>query len=116
MTDKKTAPLDPQIADRLLDLLSTDDAFRDLFQANPTEALGRLGYLPAAGAAMMPLDQSEQEQAQASLTSCLQVQALASKEVIAEARETIRAMLIAGLAYHSPQLDASTSDDRFTRK
>lgn len=113
MADKKTAPLDPHIADRLLDLLSTDDEFRELFQKNPMQALGRAGYVPAAAMANQ-FDQSEA--AGPSLSSCLQVEALASKEVIAEAREQIRAMLVAGLAYHTPQLDASNSDDRFTRK
>src|SRR5687768_8146803 len=39
-----TAPLSPEVADRLLDLLSTDDAFRDLFQAEPLSALRSIGY------------------------------------------------------------------------
>ena len=39
-----TAPLSPEVSDRLLDLLSTDDAFRDLFQAEPLTALRSIGY------------------------------------------------------------------------
>ena len=37
-----SAPLDPQVADRLLDLLSSDDNFRTLFMSNPREALTEL--------------------------------------------------------------------------
>ena len=40
----KTAPLDAAIADRLLDLLSTDDLFRERFQRDHLAALRSIGY------------------------------------------------------------------------
>lgn len=39
---KRSAPLDPQVADRLLDLLSTDDTFRQLFQTSPRQRFAAL--------------------------------------------------------------------------
>ena len=42
---KRSAPLDPQVADRLLDLLSSDDAFRSLFMSSPREALAQIGFV-----------------------------------------------------------------------
>lgn len=42
-TKRRSAPLDPQVAGRLLDLLSSDDKFRALFMRNPREALLQVG-------------------------------------------------------------------------
>ena len=41
---QRSAPLEPQIADRLLELLSTDDVFRGLFEEDPNAALAMLGH------------------------------------------------------------------------
>lgn len=98
--EEKTAPLDPKIADRLLDRLSTEDGFRELFKSNPRAALEEVGY------------QAPQE----AFHSCCNVRELASKETITKARDEIKAMLITGLAYHTPQLDAGLTDERRTRK
>lgn len=76
------APLHPNVARRLLDLLSTDDDFRDLFQRDAHAALLQAGYVPPHGT----------EPAQASALSgadCLQLSGtdqLASKEQIARDR------------------------------
>jgi hypothetical protein len=43
-TKRRSAPLDPQVADRLLDLLSTDDTFRRLFTHDPRQALLQVGF------------------------------------------------------------------------
>ncbi|MGO4221684.1 NHLP-related RiPP peptide [Lysobacter sp. TAF61] len=45
----RTAPFDPVVADRLLALLSTDDAFRLQFQHSPQDALASIGFAPPAG-------------------------------------------------------------------
>lgn len=44
--DMRVAPagLDPKVANRLLDLLSTDDAFRELFVKDTKAALETAGY------------------------------------------------------------------------
>lgn len=76
------APLHPHVARKLLDLLSTDDDFRDLFQRDAHAALVQAGYEAPEG-----LDPT-----QASALSggdCMQLQpseALASKAKIAEHR------------------------------
>lgn len=37
----------PEVADKLLDKLSTDQAFRDLFEKNPRAALKQVGHVTA---------------------------------------------------------------------
>ena len=93
---KRSAPLEPQVADRLLDLLSTDDAFRSLFMSNPREALAQIGFV----------DETEL----ASPHFCFGgISKLAPKSVIAAARSEIRSMLTSGLGQISPLLDAGTT-------
>lgn len=52
--DAAHAPLPSHISDRLLDLLASDDDFRNAFQLNPAAALGGLGYAPAQALAESP--------------------------------------------------------------
>lgn len=51
MATKKTAgghvPLDPKTADKLLDLLGSDNEFRRLFKKDAAAALAEVGYAPA---------------------------------------------------------------------
>ncbi|KAA8919623.1 NHLP-related RiPP peptide [Xanthomonas sacchari] len=75
-------PLPADIADRLLELLSTDDAFRTTFQENPAAALASLGYAPAAQA----LANDASPPKQGAPFYCMTSQQLASKEEIAQAR------------------------------
>lgn len=111
MADKmKTAPLDAQLADRLLDLLSTDDAYRARFQADPRAALHEIGYESPVPAQMtacgsMPVAIPE------ALIDC-KVENLAPRETIAAAREEIRAMLTGGLTQGTPKLDTGTNTSR----
>ena len=76
------APLHPHVAKKLLDLLSTDDAFRDLFKRDAHAALVQAGYVPPHG--------SDPTQASAlSGGACMQLSPsdeLASKEAIAQDR------------------------------
>lgn len=107
MNKPLTAPLDPALADRLLDLLSTDDAYRARFQDDPRAALHEIGYESPAPARMtacgaMPISMPE------ALIDC-KVENLAPKETIAAAREGIRAMLTRGLNQTTPDLNARTS-------
>ena len=99
-----TAPLDSVLADRLLDLLSTNDLFRERFQRDHIAALRTIGYesptpgqLTACGLA--PVAHAEP------FRDC-RVQDLASKEAIGAARNQIKAMLTQGLAQVAPKLDA----------
>lgn len=110
----KSAPLSPEIADRLLDLLSSDDAYRSRFQHDPRAALYEIGYesptpakMTACGA--MPLAMPE------TLIDC-RVDELAPKEAIKAARTEIRLMLTSGLGQTPPRLDAGFETGRLQRK
>lgn len=114
MNKALTASLDPAIADRLLDLLSTDDDFRDQFQRDHLSALRGIGYESPAPAKMtacgsLPVIQSEP------FADC-KVEELAPKEAILAARESIRSMLLAGLAQTTPTLDAALIRERRSLK
>jgi putative modified peptide len=80
-------PLDPKVADKLLDLLGQDNEFRRLFKKDPVAALAKVGHQPAkelAGSASA-----------ASYFSCMQVDCIAPKKEIMAAREELRAHLTA---------------------
>lgn len=109
-----TAPLSAELADRLLDLLSTDDLFRERFQQDHLAALRSIGYespplglMTACGT--LPLSQPEP------FGDC-KVTDLAPKESIAGARKEIRAMLLRGLDQTTPQLDVGNPGLRHIRK
>ena len=84
----RTAPMSAQAADRLLDLLCSDDAYRALFQRDPRTALAQVGHQIAAN------------------ESCTVDITLASKQAIFAARAEIRGMLLKGLDQTVPQLDS----------
>lgn len=82
------AGLDPDVVDVLLEKLSTDDAFRAQFHADPVQALASLGVADAAamlGQTPQPGDNFY----------CMTTTALASKDEIASARARLQAHLAA---------------------
>jgi putative modified peptide len=81
-------PFPVDAANRLLDLLSNDDAFRTLFMDNLASALAQIG-----------LNASEIQAATVSPT-CLTATKLASKQEIAESRAALLEQLI-GVAPHT---------------
>lgn len=86
-----TVNLSDRVADQLLDRLATDDAFRGLFVSDPAAALRALGPEAETFAAAAP---------------CMQVTALADKDAILQARDSLRAMLTSELAAHNvPNLE-----------
>ncbi|HEY1139964.1 MAG TPA: NHLP-related RiPP peptide [Lysobacter sp.] len=107
MNKPLTAPLDPALADRLLDLLSTDDLFRERFQRDHLAALRTIGYESPTPGQMTACGLVTNAQPEA-FRDC-KVQDLAPKEAIAAARGEIKAMLTRGLAQNTPQLDARLS-------
>jgi putative modified peptide len=102
-TETRTPPVAAAVADRLLDLLSTDDDYRARFQANPRIALQEIGYQPPASVGIATGGAMRIAVPEA-LIDC-KVENLASKEVISACRDEIRAMLLRGLAQQTPQLD-----------
>lgn len=81
-----TNKFSPEVADRLLDKLSTDDNFRDLFEKNPSAALRQVGHEPAAEHAGV---RGSDPAMCANLSG-----GLASKESIRAGREAMKAALI----------------------
>jgi len=79
-------PLDPKVADKLLELLSTDNDFRARFEKDPTTAVQSLGHTVPEGVQL----------------SCMDTTMMASKEEIAAARETIKDFLTSAAAYSNP--------------
>jgi putative modified peptide len=106
MAKTKTAPLDPKIADKLLDLLSTDNEFRRLFKKDPLSALKKVGY-KAPG---------ETSTTQRAFSACCSVQRIAPKADIIKARAEIKSMLTSGLSHTTPQLDAAITTARRSLK
>lgn len=80
-----TNKFSPEVADRLLDKLSTDDDFRDLFEKNPSAALRQVGYEPAA-------EHAGVRGSDPAMCANL-MNGLASKEAIRDGRETMKATL-----------------------
>lgn len=111
----RSAPLSVELADRLLDLLSTDDDYRTRFQRDPRAALHEIGYrspsqdmrMTACGAIPAALPEA--------LIDC-RVEELASKEAIGLARDEIRTMLTRGLAQTPPRLEADSTAVRRLRR
>jgi len=117
----KSAPLDPKVADKLLDLLSTDNEFRRLFKKDPQAALVKAGYkVPKAALAVArkrpPFTPPGPPPVIPPIHGCYQVQRIAPKADIIKARSEIKAMLMEGLAYTTPNLDAAITAARRTRK
>ncbi|MEA9579391.1 NHLP-related RiPP peptide [Xanthomonas nasturtii] len=96
-----TLKLDPAVASKLIDLLSTDDAFRALFVSDTLAALQQVGHVAA------PEDDLE-----AFVRDCASSIQLADKDVIASAREQINTMLTSGTSHIVPQLDAGYDGSR----
>ena len=104
----KAAPLDPKVAGKLLDKLSTDNEFRRLFKKNPKAALLQAGH-------KLPKGDAEAAARFEQLCGCASVQNIAPKSEIIKARQEIMANLTAGLGHQPIQLNASTAVRR-TRK
>ena len=107
------APLDPKVANRLLDLLGTDNAFRRLFKQDPEAALAKAGH-PEAKAALAArkgppfTPPGPPPSVPPPAAGCLQVQRIAPKAQIFKARAELLSMLTSSLNYIPQKLDAST--------
>jgi len=91
MAKAKAAPLDPKVADKLLDLLSSNNEFRRLFKRDPNAALTKAGHLgPAVASPGLPPG------------NCYSVQYIAPKREIAAVREQLKAYLVSTIAPTNP--------------
>lgn len=111
---KQAAPLDPKVADRLLDLLSTDNEFRRLFKKDPQAALVKAGWKPpkaeapgAAKARKGPPFTPPGPPTMVPPVTCMTVDRIAPKEQIIRSRSELKAMLTSGLSQQPVQLNVS---------
>jgi len=104
----KPTPLDPKVADKLLDLLGTDNEFRRLFKKDPGAALVKAGYKLPKG------DSAAAENLQR-LHGRLQVEKIAPKAAVQKARQEIKTSLISELAMQPIQLNVPSSAARRKR-
>ena len=72
-TEQTSEPMDPAVVDKLLDRLSSDDEYRELFAKDPRAALEEVGHKAPSADAM----------------ACARTETLASKEEIAKARKLL---------------------------
>lgn len=75
----------PEVADKLLDKLSSDDDFRALFERNPRAALRQVGHETADG--------DRDVKGADPVLCCNNLTRLASKEAIAAARKELQTQL-----------------------
>jgi putative modified peptide len=94
-----TNKFSPEVADRLLDKLSSDDNFRDLFEKNPSAALRQVGHEPAA-------EHAGVRGSDAAMCANLEG-GLASKEAIRAGRDTMKAALTSTQVHQVFYLSAS---------
>lgn len=113
---KQAAPLDPKVADRLLDLLSTDNEFRRLFKKDPQAALVKAGWKPPKAPVAAPVGTKVRKvppfpppgpPTMVPPVTCMQVRRIAPKEQIIRARAEIREMLTSALGFIPHKLDAT---------
>lgn len=95
-----TLQLEPAVAQNLVNLLATDDAFRGRFTQSPEAALLEAGHVPADPA----------ELSQFVAMCCASIE-LADKAVIAQALPQIVAMLTSGAAFNVPMLENGHTGD-----
>lgn len=91
-----TLKLDTSTAAKLVDLLATDDKFRELFSTDMVAALKAVGHAPD--------DITELE---AFVRTCCSNIKLADKETIAHSKDQISSMLTSGGNHSIPALDAN---------
>lgn len=93
MSNEKS-PLSQEDAVKLLDLLSTDDAFRDLFAKSPSQALLQISATAAA-----------------SSSACETAGPLASKEEFMSSRDALLGHLAANASFYVPHCFVSGQID-----
>jgi putative modified peptide len=96
--DSLPLPMSPELAQRLLHALATDDSVREAFQADPASVLVQFGY-PLADS---PLANARLQ----ALVDRIAVKKLADKQTIAKASAEIGASLTSRLKMLPIMLDA----------
>ncbi|KRG40458.1 hypothetical protein ARC20_01575 [Stenotrophomonas panacihumi] len=94
-----TLKLEAATANKLIELLSSNDKFRDLFSSDPLAAMVELGLQPDDGLKQF-------------VGTCCAKITLADKETIVSAKEALQSMLTRGMDQSVPMLDANQAGGR----
>ncbi|GAB3737768.1 hypothetical protein GCM10028862_23510 [Luteimonas pelagia] len=120
---KRAAPLEAKVADRLLDLLSTDNEFRRLFKKDPHSALVKAGWKPTAGAVPAtaksgkgPPHVPPGPPESVPPGPCMKVDRIAPKAKFVASREDFKRELMQGLGYSPNPFEAVPTASRRSRK
>ena len=104
MKGKQSEPLSPKVADRLLELLSTDNEFRRLIKKDPQAAFIQAGYKPSKElAAWMKLPPIKGKPpalppgVPAPPWMCCNIDRIAPKANIVSSREQLKGVLTQGM-------------------
>lgn len=103
-------PLEPKVADKLLDLLSSDNAFRRLFKKDPTMALEQIGHRgpPITPPGRPPVPPP---------VRCQPVNRIAPKKEIAAVRDQLKAHIVSAAIFTNPHcFEAGQVASRSRRK
>ncbi|WP_454828337.1 NHLP-related RiPP peptide [Pseudoxanthomonas wuyuanensis] len=103
----KAAPLEPKVAGKLLDKLSTDNEFRRLFKKDPKAALIQAGY-------KLPKGDAEAAARFEHLCGCAKVKNIAPKAAIIKSRDELKRFLTSELGQQPHRLDAGYSEGKPT--
>lgn len=105
MKGKQSEPLSPKVADRLLELLSTDNEFRRLIKKDPQAAFIQAGYKPSKElAAWMKLPPIKGKPpalppgVPAPPWMCCNIDRIAPKAQVQSARSQLKSMLTSGMS------------------
>lgn len=93
----RTPPLDPKVADKLLDKLGSDNEFRRLFKTDPAAALVKVGHPKASADAV---------------AGCCTITNIAPKAQIVKSRDELKTMLTSGFAMMPIQLNIASPASR----
>ena len=100
----KSEPLSPKVADRLLELLSTDNEFRRLIKKDPQAAFTQAGYKPSKEVAAwlkLPPVKGKRPPLPAGVPAppwlCCNIDRIAPKANIVSSREQLKGMLTQGV-------------------
>ncbi|MBE2210871.1 MAG: putative modified peptide [Xanthomonadaceae bacterium] len=116
MKGKQSEPLSPKVADRLLDLLSTDNEFRRLIKKDPQAAFIQAGYKPSKELAAwlkLPPVRGKRPPLPPNVLAppwmCCNIDRIAPKAQITAARSQLKAGLTLGMSQSPIALSAEAN-------
>ena len=119
MKGRQSEPLSPKVANRLLELLSTDNEFRRLIKKDPQAAFIQAGYKPSKELAAW-LKQTPGKGPRPPLPPhvllppwlCCKIDRIAPKHVVANARGELHQMFTGGSSMQPIQLNVCSARRR----